>query len=216
MVPLPHRSQARILILLTRRLVLGLLTASAALTLAFFITRLVGTDPVDSLLAQGLTSVEQANALRHSLGLDQSLLNQYISYGSNLLRGDLGFSLYTQRPVLTIILEQFRWTLGLALTGLFIGVTFGFVLGIAAAWWEQNRWGRFAAATASLLTAIPVAVTGILALWLAITLQIRGAHLLLPGTVLGLATCGPIARLIYTHLSESLQAPYILAAYARG
>jgi peptide/nickel transport system permease protein len=216
MVPLPHRPQARILILLTRRLALGLFTAFAAVSLAFFILRLIGADPVDSLLAQGLANPEQAEALRHRLGLDRSLLSQYIQYLSNLLRGDLGVSLYTQRTVYQTIAEQFRWTLELAITGLFTGIMIGFFLGITAAWFEQGFPGRSAAALASMLTAIPVAFTGILALWMSVKIQLQGSHLLVPGLVLGLATSGPIARLIYTHLQDSLRGPYILAAQARG
>ena len=216
MVPLPHRPEARIIILLARRFALGLLTAFAAITLAFFILRLVGADPVDSLLSQGLANPEQADAIRHRLGLDQSLPRQYIDYLSDLLRGDLGTSLYTQRAVLRTILEQFRWTVELALMGLIIGVILGLFIGITAAWWEHRSLGRLAAASASFLTALPVAFTGILALWITAKLQLRGFRTLLPGIVLGLATTGPIARLIYTHLKESLHGPYILAAQARG
>jgi peptide/nickel transport system permease protein len=216
MVPLFNRPQVRILILLGRRLALGLLTAFAALTLTFFILRLIGGDPVDSLLAQGLANAEQAEAIRHRLGLDQSLLMQYTNYLSDLLHADLGSSLYTQRPVLRTILEQFGWTMELALAGLFTGVALGFCLGIAAAWWESGLWGKIAAMSASLFTATPVAFTGILALWITTKLQVNGHALLLPSIVLGLATSGPITRLIYTHLQESLESPFILAAQARG
>ena len=80
MVSLPYRSRTRILTQLLRRLGLGFLTAFAALTLTFFILRLIGTDPVDSLLAQGLTSAEQVESIRQKLGLDQPILIQYIDY----------------------------------------------------------------------------------------------------------------------------------------
>ena len=216
MVPLPHRPQARIIILLARRLAQGLVTAFAALSLTFFIVRLIGSDPVDSLLAQGLANPEQVSAIRHRLGLDQPLFTQYLAYLSNLLHGDLGSSLYTQRSVFQTILEQFGWTLELALLGLFLGVTIGLLIGISAAWWEHNILGRIAATSASLLTAVPVAVTGILMLWLTTGVQIQGFRTLLPGIVLGLTTSGPFARLIYTHLRTSLHDPYILAAQARG
>lgn len=216
MVPLPHRPQARIVILLARRLALGLLTAFAAISLTFFILRLIGTDPVDSLLAQGLASPEQATALRQRLGLDQPLATQFLVFLTDLLHGDLGSSLYTQRPVLLTILEQFRWTLELALLGLFLGVALGLMIGITAAWWELTILGRIAAASASFLTAVPVAVTGILILWITAGVQIQGFRTLLPGVVLGLATSGPIARLIYSNLRTSMQAPYFIAAQARG
>jgi hypothetical protein len=100
MVSLPYRSRTRIISQLLRRLGLGFLTAFAALTLTFFILRLIGDDPVDSLLAQGLTSAEQAESVRQKLGLNQPILIQYVEYLSGLIRGDFGTSLYTQRPVL--------------------------------------------------------------------------------------------------------------------
>jgi peptide/nickel transport system permease protein len=216
MVPLLDRPRIKLIILLIRRFGVGLLTAFAALTLSFFILRMIGTDPVDSLLAQGLASNGQAESIRQRLGLDQPLIKQYVVYVSGLIQGNFGISLYTQRPVLQTILEQLQWTIDLALTGLFLGVILGLLIGTIAAWWEHHLLGKLAAASASILTAVPVAFTGVLALWIAVKLEIRGSPLLLPGLVLGITTSGPIARLIYTHLLESLQGPYILAARARG
>jgi peptide/nickel transport system permease protein len=195
---------------------LGFLTAFAALTLTFFILRLIGDDPVDSLLAQGLTSVEQAESVRQKLGLDQPILIQYVEYLSGLIRGDFGTSLYTQRPVLQTILEQFRWTIELALSGLATGIILGLVMGVTAAWWEHRHIGYVARTLASLLTALPVAFTGILVLWMTRKLVIPGSRILLPAIVLGLSISGAIARLIYSSLQESMHGPYILAAQARG
>ncbi len=216
MVPLPYRPRARLIILLLRRLMLGALTAFAALTLTFFTLRLIGTDPIDTLLAQGLTSPQQADTLRQTLGLDRPLITQYWQYLKDLAQGDLGSSLYTQRPVLPTIAQQLRWTLELAIAGLVFSIILGFFLGTLAAWWNQKPLGRYAAASASLFTAIPVAFTGILVLWVAGGIGITGSRLLLPAIVLGIATSGPIARLVFTNVAESLEGPYILAARARG
>src|SRR3990170_3745008 len=80
-----------------RRAGAGALTLWAAVTLAFFALRLAAGDPTDNLLAQGLASPEQAQALRESLGLDQPLVIQYAGYLQGLARGDLGRSLFTPR-----------------------------------------------------------------------------------------------------------------------
>ncbi len=216
MVPAPDRSRIRILNQLLRRLVSGFLTAFAALTLTFFILRLIGTDPVDSLMAQGLASPHQAEAIRIKLGLDQPLLQQFGHYLLGLLQGDLGISLYTQRSVLQTIAEQFRWTIELAFSGLTIGILLGLTLGVTAAWWDGQFIGSLAATCASLLTAVPVAFIGILTLWVASWIMLSGSQVLLPAAVLGLASSGPIARLIYANLQQSLMSPYILAAQARG
>jgi peptide/nickel transport system permease protein len=216
MVPLSDRSRTRILIPLLRRLGLGIFTAFAALSLTFFILRLIGNDPVDSLLAQGLASPDQAELLRHRLGLDRPLFTQYLAYLSGLIRADFGKSLFTQRPVLQTIVEQFRWTIELAITGLALGVCLGFVLGITAAWRDEDALGFISASLASLLTALPVAFTGVLILWLGGLFGFSGARLFMPGSVLGLAMAGPVARLTFSSLRESLTSPYILAAEARG
>jgi peptide/nickel transport system permease protein len=216
MVPVSDRPRIRILILLLRRLGTGFLTAFAALTLTFFILRLVGSDPVDTLLAQGLTSLEQAEQLRKDLGLDQPILNQYASYLAGLFQGDLGASLYTRRSVLQSILEQFRWTLELAFSGLVVGILGGLLLGISASWWRKSSIGAFAATLASLLTAVPVAFLGIVALWISSKTPTSIPRTILPTIVLGITISGPMARLILAHLSESLEGPYILAARARG
>ncbi len=216
MVPPSDRSRTRILIPLWRRAGQGFLTAFAALTLTFFILRLVGTDPVDSLLAQGLASPAQADGIRHRLGLDQPLPTQYLTFLTGLIRGDFGVSIYTQRPVLQTIFEQFRWTIELGIVGLAFGTFLGLALGTLAAWRDADGVGVLSANLASLLTALPVAFTGILILWIASRLGLSGNGIFLPGLVLSLSITGPIARLTYASLRESLMSPYILAAQARG
>ncbi len=93
MVSLPERSRTTALIALGRRLSGGLLTALAAVTLTFFALRLAAGDPVASLLSQGLTTPEQAETVRRSLGYHLPLLQQYLFFLGNLARGDLGVSL---------------------------------------------------------------------------------------------------------------------------
>ena len=222
MVSKSHRRAA--LLAVTRRLFEGVATAWAAVTIAFFTLRLASGDPVASLLSQGLATPEQAEEIRISLGLDTPLWLQYLEFLTNLLPGDLGSSLYTHRPVSQVILEQFQSTATLAVCGLIIAILIGFTLGITAAWFGKHLSGRLAAAIAALATSIPVAFAGILSLLVVgnILQKFGGTSndlfvkLLLPATVLGFASSGPIARVIDSGLSESLRSPFILAARARG
>lgn len=209
---------------ITRRLMEGLLTAWAAVSLTFFALRVVAGDPVASLLSQGLASPEQVESLRRSLGLDAPLLIQYLRFLRGFLRGDLGTSLYTSRPVSVVIAEQLPATFTLALTGLGFALLFGLGLGVTAAWKEHTAAGRLAARLAGLATALPVAFTGVISLLLyRYILQffpsisiIASRHLLLPATVLGFSSAGAIARVVQAGLSESMRSPYMLAARARG
>jgi len=147
---------------------------------------------------------------------------QYLRFLENLTHGQLGFSLYTSRPVLTIIMEQAPFTFSLALIGLGLAILFGFCLGTASAWWEDRFIGAAASFLTNLSTSVPVSFIGILLLYFALRLatfqQALGqlAGVLMPACVLGIASSGPIGRVVRSGLLESLHSPYILAARARG
>jgi peptide/nickel transport system permease protein len=197
----------------------GLLTAWAAVSATFFSLRLAGGDPVASLLAQGLASENQAAELRHKLGLDLPLLQQYLRFLASLVRGDLGHSLYTGQPVTQIIGEQITYTAALAGVGLAVALIAGLLIGLVAT--REDRLRRFplASGIAGLATALPVAFTGILAILAAIAsgaapVLLRGVTL--PALVLGFASSGAIARLVQAGLLDTLNAPFVLAARARG
>jgi len=208
-----------------RRAAIAALTLWSAVTLAFFALHLAAGDPIDSLLAQGLASPQQAQALRQSLGLDRPLLVQYLRYLEGLTRGDLGRSLFTQRAVTRIIADQAGSTLELALAGLAVAAVLGTALGLAAGWKGQAAFGRASAGAAGLATAVPVAVTGILILWAATWLGrgraellplTRAENLALPALALGIASAGALARVLASGLQDNLHAPFLLAARARG
>jgi peptide/nickel transport system permease protein len=219
MVPTPDRPAAGILTAAGRRVLDGLLTAWAAVSATFFSLRLAGGDPVASLLAQGLASENQAAELRHKLGLDLPLLQQYLRFLASLVRGDLGHSLYTGQPVTQIIGEQITYTAALAGVGLAVALIAGLLIGLVAT--REDRLRRFplASGIAGLATALPVAFTGILAILAAIAsgaapVLLRGVTL--PALVLGFASSGAIARLVQAGLLDTLNAPFVLAARARG
>lgn len=225
MVPVLDRPAFGALAAIGRRSIEGVITAWAAVSLTFVALRLTGNDPVSNLLSQGLASSEQVEALRHRLGLDLPLLLQYLQFLGRLLRGDLGTSIYTNRPVLTVIAEQLPQTVELATCGLLFSLAIGLGLGVAAGWDTRGPGGRLAGGLAGLATAMPVALTGVLSIWLVgLVGQRTGATawmtglqgLLLPGFVLGFASSGAVARVVQAGLRESLKAPYILAAVARG
>jgi peptide/nickel transport system permease protein len=219
MVPTSDRPAPGVLTAAGQRLLDGVLTAWAAVTATFLALRLAGGDPVASLLAQGLASEDQAAALRHDLGLDLPLLQQYIRFLGSLVRGDLGHSLYTGQPVTQIIREQIPYTAELASLGLVVALVAGMLVGLLAT--REDRLHRLplASGVAGLATALPVAFTGILAILAAIASRaapvlLRGV--LLPALVLGFASSGAIARLIQAGMQETLNAPFMLAARARG
>jgi peptide/nickel transport system permease protein len=225
MVPILDRSLTRLILTIGHRLLDGLLTVWMAVTFTFFALRIAAGDPLASLLAQGLTTPEQVEQIRIRLGLDQSLLSQYLQFLFSLLRGDLGKSLYTNRSVNQVILEQLPYTIELAFTALLIAIFLGVVMGMIAAWKSGTLGGLVAESISGLAISLPVAFTGILAIF-AVTVILnhllgnsglfRLKNLILPSLVLGFSSSGAIARVVQSGLQESITKPYMLAARARG
>lgn len=192
-----------------------MLTALAAVTLTFFALRLAAADPVASLLAQGLMSVEQADRLRHALGYDLPLLQQYLHFLSGLAQGEFGLSLYSGQPVQQVLRGQLQATLQLGGLALAIAAVFGTPLGLLAAAAGSRSLRSASSVIANLATSLPVSITGVLALLLLSDL-FAAPGLLLPALVLGAAASGPFARSLHAGLSSSLRSPFVLAARARG
>lgn len=89
-------------------------------------------DPVHSFL--GANASEAAvKAERHKLGYDRPLLVQYVSYVTGMLRGNLGMSLRTRRPVSTDLRDYLPATLELAAFGLLLAAVLGGILGVVTA-----------------------------------------------------------------------------------
>ncbi|WP_414593516.1 ABC transporter permease [Ancylobacter sp. G4_0304] len=102
------------------------------LAVTFFIGRVVPIDPVLAALGDR-ASAAAYERMRHEMGLDLPLWQQFFVYLKQVLSGDLGTSVLTTRPVLTDIAYVFPATLELATTGTFIGVVLGIPLGVLAA-----------------------------------------------------------------------------------
>lgn len=225
MVSLSDRPQDSPLTAVLRRVLEGALIAWASVTLTFFALRLAAGDPVASLFAQGLLTQQQAEGLRHELGFDRPLGVQYLDFLFHFMQGDLGDSLYTRRPVSKMIAEQLPASLELGAAGLGWAMLFGLGMGVAAGWNSRSTVSRLASGVAGLATALPVTVIGVSALIVfGIGLHVTSGHplivasrrLLLPSLVLGFASSGAIARVVEAGLRETLSAPFMLAARARG
>jgi peptide/nickel transport system permease protein len=117
-----------------------LVTILALLTLNFLLPRMMPGDPLSYLLgdpgadAPMLLTEEMRASLMAYYGLDRPLAVQYWDYLSSMTRGDLGWSIYYNAPVGTVILGRLKWTLLLGGTAALIYVTLGVALGAVSAW----------------------------------------------------------------------------------
>jgi peptide/nickel transport system permease protein len=114
------------------------LTFLGLLAITFFIGRVIPIDPVLSVVGDRATP-EQYEAARVALGLDRSLMAQFVDYVGDVLRGDLGISVSTNNPVAEDLARVFPATLEMATIGIVIGVLLGVPMGVLAAA-RQGSW----------------------------------------------------------------------------
>lgn len=117
-----------------KRLLNTIFVIFSSIVITFIIPRLAPGDPVDILQMTYGLSPEEADVLRARLGLKGSILQQFASYISNLLKGDLGPSFtYNMVPVTDVIMRALPWSLFLLTTAISIRVVLGVLLGIFSA-----------------------------------------------------------------------------------
>lgn len=125
-----------------RRLGFYLIALFAAITLDFFLPRLLPGDPATAILApMGSRMTDtQIQALREVLGLsDAPLIQQYFTFLSHVLQGDLGVSYASfPAPVIDVIATGFKWTLLLGISSLTISAIIGHLIGILGAWRRRS------------------------------------------------------------------------------
>jgi peptide/nickel transport system permease protein len=212
-----------------RRVLRALLTLWFAVTVTFFLLRLLPGDPAAVIADPGMTAEVRADLLR-DYGLDKPLPLQYWDFLVQLGQGNLGLSFRQNQPVLTVLLERLPWTLILTGAALVATVALGIPLGVLAA----TRAGRF---TDRLIQvggvtgqSLFVPSVGIFLLYVfGVTLgwlPIGGAtddsgsglirHLILPCLSLVLVQLGQYVLTLRTTLIEALGEDYCDLAKAKG
>lgn len=115
-----------------QRLARGLVTFWFAVTVTFFLVRLLPGDPVLAVAAPGMTEEIRQTQLQQ-FGLDRPLLVQYFAYLQQLVQGNLGVSFLRSQPVSQVLMERLPWTLLLTGAALLLTVILGVPLGVLAA-----------------------------------------------------------------------------------
>jgi peptide/nickel transport system permease protein len=123
-------------------------------TLVFFITRLAPGDPAAVMLGDQATAADIAK-LRTSYGLDKPLPVQFAYWLGELVHGNLGQSIFLQRPVTQALLERAEPTFFLTLFSIFIATLIGVPCGIIAAVWRGRIIDQFFSGFAMLGASIP-------------------------------------------------------------
>jgi len=208
---------------LARRLVLVVPTLLGVLVVSFLLLYVAPGDPVQAMVGERADSATMAR-LRSELKLDQPLPVQFAHYAGKLMRGDLGTSYITRRPILRELLQRFPYTLRLALAAMVLATTLGILIGVFGAWRPGTWWDRIMTLGAYLGVSFPVYWVGlVLILIFAVTLRWlppSGSwgiiYLILPAITLGMRSIAVIARMTRAALQEALQSDFIRTARAKG
>ena len=216
---------------LLRRLGGGLLVMWLVSLLTFSLLKMLPGDAAEVIAGEYATP-EQVEQVRQDLGLDRPFVEQYLTWLWGVVRGDLGTSLHSGRPVVDLIAEAAPATLSLTALATLIAVLIGVGSGLVAAVWRHGPVDRVVTLAATLGIAMPSFWLLMLLLlpftlynsWLPATGYVPmgdgvGAwlsHILLPATALGLATAAELARHARGAALDVLDRPYVRTARARG
>jgi peptide/nickel transport system permease protein len=208
---------------LVRRILALIPVALGVATLTFALIHLVPGDPVVAMLGE-MASPADITGMRHELGLDRSLWEQYVSFLGGLAEGNLGESISMHEPVMRLIAERFPATLELALAGLLVAVLIAFPLGIIAGASPGSPADMGAMGFAILGISVPHLYLGPLLMilfsldlrWLPLTGRGGIAHLILPAVTLGTALAAILARMLRQSLVQVREAEYMRTARSKG
>lgn len=213
-----------------RKILAAAATIWLILSLAFIGIRMTPGDPALVILEDYATP-ERLAELRRYLGLDQPLHIQYVRYLMKVFHGDLGRSFRTNRPVLNDLLQQYPYTLTLAVSSLLFSLPIGIPLGILAAVKRNSFLDVFAMLGSTIWLSVPSFWFGLL---LIIVFAVRlnlfpvvGAGnpsdpssvfkaLILPTVALGARDAAILARLTRSAMLDILSEDYIRTARAKG
>jgi peptide/nickel transport system permease protein len=193
------------------------------MSLIVFIFLNAGGDPARLILPPEASETDVAQ-LRHSLGLDRSLFEQYFSFLANALRGDFGLSFRSRQPAMDIVLAALPATLELAVCALIVATAISIPLGIAAAVKRNGPIDNLASAVSVLGQSMPVFWLGnllikgfaVLLQWLPVSGRAGFTSLVLPALTLGWYMNALMTRLTRASMLEVLGEPYMRTARAKG
>lgn len=196
-------------------------------SLIIFVATRVTADPLTLLLPEDAT-LEEEEALRHQLGLDQPIHVQYVNFVTGLLRGDFGISWVHHEPAIQLILNRLPASSELASAALVLSLVLSIPLGLIAGYLRGTGRGWLLEKIIMILSLLGISSP---AFWLAIfaifvfSVKLgwlptsgRGglAHLVMPVVILAIYPVASTTRLIRSGMVEVLSTDYIRTARAKG
>jgi peptide/nickel transport system permease protein len=215
---------------LVKRVLLGLVIVVLAVTLLFCMIHMVPGDPARILLGPRATP-EMITTISAQMGLDKPLPIQILKFFGNLLRGDMGMDVITNRPVATIVFGQLPYTLWLIFTAIIGAMLIGIPLGCYSALHRNSLADRITGIISVACITAPAFVVALYSLLIfAVALRWFPAvgagekgqfwdqvnHLVMPAFAIGLSWVGYLSRLVRASMLEVLGDNHIRTARAYG
>ena len=208
---------------IVRRLLTVIPTLLGVLLAVFLMVRLAPGDPAQ-LLAGEFATPETLADIRQRFGLDQPWHVQLGLYAANVVRGDLGQSVRTRKPVAYELRQYFPNTLRLTLGAMLVALLIGIPAGIIAATRPGTIFDLLAMLGALIGVSMPVFWFGLMAIlifsvqlgWFPVAGTGTLWHLVLPAITLGTSTAAILARMTRSAMLEVLSQDYIRTARAKG
>jgi ABC-type dipeptide/oligopeptide/nickel transport system permease component len=213
-----------------KRVALAFLIICVVMLAMYAMVFLVPGDPASLALGPRATP-ELKRALTERMGLDQPIYIQVWRFFRNAVTGDLGFDVWSKRPVTEMILEVFPKTLFLGIIAIGGALIFGTSLGCVAVVWRGTFVDRLLAVFSVSMISVPSFVVAlysllVFAVWLKWLPAIGGGEtgdtgsqlraVILPAFAIGISWVGYVARLVRASMLEVMSANHIRTARAFG
>ncbi|MBV8654238.1 MAG: ABC transporter permease [Alphaproteobacteria bacterium] len=201
---------------------------------ALFVFALLHLSPGDPavIIAGDTATLEDIARIRTALGLDQPLYVQFGTWVWKLLHGDLGISIFTNLPVMTLIKQRVEPTVALTVCTLLVTIPIAIPLGVVAAW----KAGTWVDRLVMIFAVIGFSVPGFVLAYILIftfsvgldLLPVQGynsiadgfgpfiRHMILPSVTLGLFYAALVARITRASMLDVLSQDYVRTAQAKG
>ena len=205
-----------------KRILMGVLSVFIVATLTFFLMNLVPGGP---FVAEISISKAAQEALAQKYGLDKPIIEQYVNYMSDFIKGDMGPSLRQRgREVSDIIFSKFPVSAGLAGIAVAVSLIIGIPLGCISAYNRGKFWDNFIIVLATCGIAIPSFISSVLLLYTfgsklnilpTVGLNSAAAYIM-PVTAMSIYPTAYITRLMRSSLLDVMGQDYIRTARAKG
>jgi ABC-type dipeptide/oligopeptide/nickel transport system permease component len=215
----------------------ALVTIFVAITMNFFLFRVLPGSAVTDLARVPHASPQLRHALTVEFGLDKPKWEQYLIYLGNLLHGNLGVSFANQQPVSHLLAADLRNTIPMVTAGTVAAIVVGVASGVLSAWRRGSPPDHISTSLAVFAYAFPTQWLGLMLLivfagvlpsggmqnpflfgaepfWQ--HLQDVGTHMILPAATLMLTAYGSYTLVVRSAMLETLGEDYVLTARAKG